>query len=1226
MLIRQVFFRMINKKVVAGFEAVLMVVSFFALGYFAGFDEVGFVSAEEEGVEEGVEEEVSVVDDFSDWLGDISGSELTVNSSWNSYPISTSAVGMGCCFVNIDGQPCGVSAPENCISDSPFAEGRLCAETSFCGKGCCYDDASGVYDKNVLEVSCEADWIADPNCNLPRANLGCCILGSDTIFETEGQCGVDSSARGFSSDGVVDWNRDVGEVECLLLSETQEEGACVFVGGGCKFESEAECLSNGGDFYADTLCTSDSLDTNCEPTRQTRCVNGEDEVFFVDTCGNLANVYDSARVDDESYWNEIVPYEDLCGADEGNGGSDDCGNCNRFLGGACTSAGDGDAEIGGFYCEDLGCKFKGKEYESGESWCIYDGAIGDGDDVVGSRHWKAVCSQGQAQIEPCSDYRNQICIQSDGFEFEGEDIEFNNAACVVNNWRECIKLNGDEDLIKECGETLNCRVDTIDIADEFKFDVCLPKYPAGFDPSEELSALSGESVCGMGDVTCTVVREPKFLGGCKYVANEDCLNEDFGQQMNDLCRGLGDCGGSVNYEGEWSDSYKITKTIEGGSPKSRYLSSGWISDLKDLANPVFGQFAEVEDYSEYLEDINIFSEVTEDEEDEDSVTGVNVAAGLAGLGYVAGAIATKSFSLAGLSTLASGTQTVGVLSSSGSLAASTAAFSGVAIGAGIGMIVGGMIAKSMGLSEGGSILMATGGALVGGALTYSYVTSGALLLGPVGWFGLGVMVVATIFGGSDCDPIEVQFECEMWSPPVGGDDCDKCNGDLLKSCSPYRCESLGAGCVMLNLGTDDEVCVDGNPYDVTPPLVTHPKSPNYEKTNDGVRIVGSGGGCLSANTFLTFGVITNEPARCAFDVDPATEYDDMIYDFGRDSYLYNHSVEFLLPDPSHGQSQGWDWSGELEFFVKCMDRNGLVSPGAYEISMCVAEGEDVLGPVILDSSTGDMLVGTDTVNQDIRIFTNELASCRWNLDDVNYSDMGNELECGDRLGNPSNPNGYFCNGDVSVGENTTAYYVRCVDQPWLDASEANEGSYSFELRKPSSRISIDKIKPDSDYQTSTDLTTVDLRIATSGGGDAHFCSYSLSGYDQMFDILETGTSKTHSVNLNMASGKQKVYVECRDETGDFARDMTEFEISRDSSSPTIARIWQDGGALNIVTTEESECRYSVETCRFAWSEGVSAGEGVEHRISVDRGETYYVKCSDDFGNMPNGCSVEVVAV
>jgi hypothetical protein len=1202
-----------NKKVVAGFEVVLMTLSFFAFGYFAGLNEIGFVSAKEDVVSNGMQ-------GFQDWLDSFDNSVLTVESSWNSYALSTSAEDIGCCFVNVDGQACGSASPENCADDSPFAEGVLCSETSFCEKGCCYDDASGVYDANVLEVACSADWVDDSNCNLPRANLGCCVLGSDAVFETEGQCEVDSLARALGEDGFVDWREGVGEVECLMLGETQEEGACVLANGGCRFESEVECVSKEGDFYVDTLCTSPSLNTSCVMTEQTKCVSGKDEVYFVDSCGNLGNVYDSARVDDLNYWDEVVEYEDLCGAGEGNGGSDDCGNCNRFLGGACGAAGGSDVGIGGFKCVEVGCEFEGESYENGESWCVYDGAIGNGNDLPGSRHWKAVCSQGQTKIEPCADYRNQICIQSDGFEIDGEDVDFNNAACVANNWRECISLNENEDSLKECGNTLNCRIDKIEVTPDFTFDACLPKYPAGFDLNSERYQASAEPLCGIATTNCTVVQKPKFFGGCSYVANEGCLEEEFGQEMNDFCRGLGDCGGSVNIAGEWSGNYRIKESPD--------LSSSWISKLSDLVNPVAGDFAEVEDYSEYLAAAGILDVSDAGGSGEFDITGV--ATGVGGIGMAAGFAAGY---LPGAAVAV--TETSIAVGASG-VSAGAAAFAGVAMGAAIGMVLGGMLAKSLGLSKGGSMLMAVGGGLVGAgvSLVYFEVFSSLSFIGPYAIaIGAVLILIGSLFGGRDCDPIEVQFECKPWQPPVGGADCGECNGDPLKPCSEYRCESLGAGCTLLNVGTGDELCVDGNPNDVTPPVITRSGDDSsgnvtYVDGANGVSIVSAEGGCLDANTFLTFGVVTNEPSQCRFDGEASTEFKDMEFDLGGNSYLYNHTTSFLLPDPSHGQSQGWNWSGNLSLFVKCSDRNGIVSLGNYEVNMCVFEGEDITPPIINgDVSSGDILAGFDAVNQDIEIVTNELSSCRWDLNDVNYSLMNNDMECGDSLGRPSNANGYVCNDVVPIGNGTRDYYVRCVDQPWLSESErnANELSYVFTIRKPESKISITDIKPDSDYEVSTDLTTVDLRIGTTGGGNSHFCSYSFSGYDTMFDILETGALRTHSIDLNMAPGEQKIYVECRDETGDFDRGLTSFEIIQDVSSPAIARIWQEENNLNFVTLDSGECKYSIETCRFAWSEGASAGVGMEHNINVVRGETYYIRCADEFGNMPNGCSVEVVA-
>ncbi len=440
-----------NKKVIAGFEVVLMIISLFAFMYFIGFSEDTFalVSADEE-------DEENEDQDFHDYIDDFFGDNLIENETWNSYPISADASGTGCCFLGTDGQICGTASPDNCASDSPFAEGALCTETSFCEKGCCYDEANGIYDKNVLEFACPSEWVSDPNCNMPGANLGCCILGTETSFETQGQCKVDSLVRAIGNNNNVDWRGSVGEGACLLLSDTQEEGACVLQEGGCKVVSEADCLSYNGDFSEGTLCTSPSLNTSCKMTKQTKCAQGKDQVYFIDSCGNMANIYDSARIEDIDYWDNVVSSENLCGSDDfenGNANSASCGNCNRFAGGICASAGEDnfDVDAGGFYCKDTSCMFKGESYENGESWCVYDGAIGNGDDVVGSRHWKYVCSQGVVQVEPCADYRNQICIQSNELDVDGESVEFANAACVANNWRECINLNSyDEDAMKDC--------------------------------------------------------------------------------------------------------------------------------------------------------------------------------------------------------------------------------------------------------------------------------------------------------------------------------------------------------------------------------------------------------------------------------------------------------------------------------------------------------------------------------------------------------------------------------------------------------------------------------------------------------------------------------------------------------------------------------------------------------------------------------------------------------
>jgi len=248
----------------------------------------------------------------------------------------------------------------------------------------------------------------------------------------------------------------------------------------------------------------------------------------------------------QSYWNNVEDMSGVCGSsdyDNANANSETCGNCDGFLGSRCASAleNNADVEYGDYYCKDLSCEFDGEPYRNGESWCVYDGSIGNGTDVVGSRHWRYSCSDGEVDswTEPCADARNQICVQSNAVGENGE--VFRTASCAANNWRKCIDLNSDEDGLEACEETLNCRIDKVSIADYFSFDVCLPKYPGGADFTDERFGKTGEIECAMASQTCTVIYEPEGLFGesCGIAANKGCTKAGFAREMNEFCMGQG---------------------------------------------------------------------------------------------------------------------------------------------------------------------------------------------------------------------------------------------------------------------------------------------------------------------------------------------------------------------------------------------------------------------------------------------------------------------------------------------------------------------------------------------------------------------------------------------------------------------------------------------------------------------------------------------------------------
>ncbi|MDH3353148.1 MAG: hypothetical protein OEL87_01755, partial [Nanoarchaeota archaeon] len=836
-----------NKKIIASFELTLMIVSMFAFAHGVYLTEGSFEKLKEKYIAEKNQSPIDAQQSQSNLLS-IAG--FILNKIKEPIIPVVSAQETGCCSLVDTGEKC-VTTTRN-ICSGQFAEGSICDTTSFCRKGCCFDENTGIYDSNVLESECPVSWVNDPNCNLPGARLGCCILGDTSFFETEGQCEVRTLSFAQGSNPIVDWRGDMSGTQCLMLSATQNEGACVSQSGDCVFETEAQCYSHNGNFNENFLCTSPSLDTNCERTSQTTCVDGKDGVYFIDSCGNRANIYDLDRVNDSTYWDTLLSPEEICGDNDmtASVNSEACGNCNRFMGSTCDSASENNfnVRLGDFYCKDTSCMLGGVKYKNGESWCAYDGKIGDGDDVVGSRHWKYVCSQGEINIEPCADYRNQICVQSNTDSSSGT-TEFRNAACVANNWRECVTLNSAEGP-GECADTLNCMVQTVNIADHFKFDMCVPKYPGGFSLTNERYQKSAEGICGMATQTCTVVYAPNTWGGCHVAANEGCLHPEFYEQMNNLCRKLGDCGAEVNVIGEY----------ERGDNMASRLGSSAILSLINLAKPVPGQFASVEDYSKYLGSTGqwVNPEEAPGSEGSDNITSAasSISTGIGAIGYAAGIYAEfisgnlETLSLKELSSL----KDLSTIAESGSAGSSVAAYSGAAMGAAAGFYVGSMLAKQMGLSPGGSMLMAVGGAMLGGQLAYTYMTTG-LAMGPVGWIGVALIVISMFFAGAGCPSVDVTFTCKPWKAPSGGDDCKKCNDDPLRPCSEYRCNSLGAACGIVNKGTAQEMCEssrdDGKPPIISPQLGVLSQNEVYSDISEsGLSITSVAGGCIDAYTPL----------------------------------------------------------------------------------------------------------------------------------------------------------------------------------------------------------------------------------------------------------------------------------------------------------------------------------------------------------------------------------------
>ena len=1269
-----------NQKIVACFETSLMITSIFAFAFLIGNYGEFFDKSDDKEGNFLIKENRLFFDKIKENNSDSLIKKVIFKLSSPMIPL-VSAV--GCCETSNDGLSCVSNEAQDCSPSVHYSPGVECVSTSFCSSGCCYDEAAGIYSANVLQKDCSAQWDGtDPFCNQDGAELGCCVLGLDTRYVTQGACEVFTSMA-LVSDAQVNWMNGLTLNQCILYRTNQEQGACISGDNSCEFTTQVNCLSQGNRFSINSLCTAESLNTTCEKTNLTTCVNGRDQVYFTDSCGNIANIYDSSKALDQTYWETIINAEDSCDYNngEGNANSLSCGNCHRFAGGFCSNALENDFEVdlGGNYCKPTSCLYEEETYKNGESFCVYDGKVGDGDDVPGSLHRSLYCDYGEMDTLLCGDYRNEICATKDTYIVNGSTIEFRDSECLLNPWRNCLSINNrGGDLKEACEAAPYCTLKKEKLADEFEFEVCTPAYPAGFGFTNE---RSGNSVCALATKTCIVLREGKLDQKCHYLENEDCLYPEFTEGMNDLCRSLGDCGLSANIAGRYTKNYDIK---EGGD-----VGSSYISNLVKLADNIDNHVPWIN-----LDPLKSFLSTEE-------VSGLDMGGGGSSGAGSSNAAMTAVIALAAI------------------YATAYAALGGY-LGATVGYIAG-AAASAFASTPVGAVL--------------------APLLGPLLFVVIIILIILMLLQ-PECPPIVVEFTCNPWVPPTGGDDCEICN-DNLEICTEYRCTSLGAACGIINRGSVEQACVNFASGDVIAPIMNPSENINYSSLGiligenaNGHNITNLNGGCLEANNIIPINVATDERTQCKYAFEQ-TGWENMTY-LGGTYYTLEHTILIQLPNPNHGQSLGLNVTEDLDIYVQCKDINGNkapVFPEFYIINMCVNQGPDITPPVIYTYyPQNSSFVSINSTIGFIGVTTNELSTCRWSNVDQDYSLMENEMICDDELLRPSSAWGYVCADNVSITGMTNNHFIRCMDQPWLRGTEnetkrnAMQESQQITFIKPDKKIQIDSalpkdkieikgyvgtvnievvtsgggnfpwckysfngwgslvgdtlsdgdslhnhkkalslgvgnqtvyiecfdetgdgdrkiinfeiihlpiqiesITPNGKVEIESDYGSFDLEVRTSAGGYHHSCSYSTSGYDSLVKMTETNLSQIHKERgINLLKGYRTFYVECVDETGDFVRDTAPFEIVHDTSVtlPQIARVFQEGNSIRIITVSPSECRYtSLENlgCGFNWANGTSIGNGETHNINSIKGDTYYIKCQDESEIAPLGCSMIVEA-
>ena len=528
-----------------------------------------------------------------------------------------------CCEKTQQDAWCINTLEENCDNNFRITP-TSCETTSFCSPGCCYDSSEGLCMENTPEKVCNdggGTWDNDAECNIPQCDLGCCVLGTQASFVTLTRCKKLSSDYGLEADfrkNILD------EASCINFAAGRDEGACVYESDfdrTCRFTSRQDCLgseqgnqTSEAEFFKDYLCSAPELATNCGQSEKTTCVDGKQEVYFLDTCGNTANIYDASKKDNDAYWEKKIDKSDSCGYNDQDGNADSrtCGNCDYFQGSICS---EGSAELGDYACNDLNCynTENGQDYKNGESWCVFDSnLVGEGRDPAGSRHFRHVCMFGEETIEACADFRNEVCLENT-IESQGES--FNEAACRINRWPDCIDQKEEDDCLntdkRDCfwypgyalpqlettnrvtgnvvapitgrvfGEIFGGKGSKDEILEEGSGiqpgnGICLPDVTPGLKFWQSGEA---ETICELGNSECVVVYEKGLISEKKCKENCECLEQSWRDEMNEICVSLGDCGEYINFVGkEGGDNidYKI-----GGKRQETKSGSETFSSTRD---------------------------------------------------------------------------------------------------------------------------------------------------------------------------------------------------------------------------------------------------------------------------------------------------------------------------------------------------------------------------------------------------------------------------------------------------------------------------------------------------------------------------------------------------------------------------------------------------------------------------------------------------------------------
>ncbi|MEK6835865.1 MAG: hypothetical protein AABX55_02475 [Nanoarchaeota archaeon] len=1183
-----------------------------------------------------------------------------------------------------NGLSCVFTEKENCdlsVNSNPSA--IACPQTDYCAPGVCI--LSGVCQDNVEKRLCEQErgqWRTGTSATISQCQVGCCDLPSGATITSQAQCA--DKVKEFPDIRFNDvFKPDIkDQLTCSQQSRSGEEGCCV-LSDQCSFGTRKECNDLAGDFKLNTLCSNPSLGCQVTAKHSTTCY--QNKVYWTDSASNRENVYDGRFDSSWAYINWLVVDPDQIAKENPQTLQEiaESGNCEYGLGTTCDQVTndiknylrssknlqENDINKIQNQCISLDCQttfdnpripWDDVPRKNGESWCSYESVTGNGEDLVGARHYLRKCQNGIEVVEECSTRRKEICVQNDvPSNLYDNKNSLTYAKCVPNNWQLCLAANSEDE---SCGFTLDeakeeyyklgypqngqqhpvgpCDVfsENDDTKDEYKS--CILKTICRKDACE--NQLLGQCYFNKGTGLCAPSVPPGTLGKeedfeeltdsdigfvfeCKEIwvneagpgdwdceANCDCSTKAFADSWNDYCKSLGDFGAKYSVVGRLSTkgffhTGPISDNADGNAHKAEGLSE--IPRILNANKPLTGDFYSLLSTVDQITSLH-FEKLKDPDFKTKFLESFNTWAATVPSGIILTNLIITAL-------LPFGVTTIPILSS----------LAGTLVG--VVPFIGGVPIK-------GQFILA---AIIIFAALYGLLQ----LLFP-----------------AEQNEVTYKVSCEPWVAPEKGRDCNKCNDkSLFATCDEYLCQSLGKSCKLLNEGfPGNETCVWANEGDTLPPIIAPLILPPFTEQDIRKEPESTGfiGGYkfiknITAFTSIEVGIqIIEDPktqdnnAECKISRDPRFDYEEGNIDFFDNSLTktkHNRKVPIATTPILPGEDRIELEAGKVNaFYVKCKDANDNVNLKSYFIEIPVSKGPDTAPPEIKSFSIKNNAFMPYNLNQTpLTIYIEDQSGiansttgfnggCKYSTVDQSYDLMPFNMSCSQRR-DPITLL-FTCATTLKLKPNQdNVFYFRCKDlanniNPQSMPPIEGDSTIGYHLfgTKP---LKITKVGPTGKVLT----TEVNLTMTTSEGAEdgKSACSYSLTkafGADSI-KFSSTDASK-HETLLSLGNEKDyKFYLWCRDVAGNEDDETIEFhtttpEYNITDASPDNVKLFVSDVQLKVTiiggvhNNGDGTCRYEGAGTGFFQDKTILEDETIHTKNITLQDGVYNVNliCSDQF--------------